>query len=279
MFFANVKGQMEEGLSREQIECRKCYQEVLSSAETLLDIRHEAVRLLHECEEYLQMVSNRPYKYDLKNSRVNKEYQEFEKQLKKYKPHKNKDGSRFGTEIASKAGVVLLGPNVMLAAATTFSVASVNPAIGLLYGTPVVNAALTWLSGGAFTVGGAGIIGTQALLALAGPAGIAVAASCSAAAELLTAANKKKAQQAEVDTAAVKSEITRLRGVKKRVEVLQAETVSLSRLVKKELDELKALKKQEYSSFSSGEAKKLATMMNNGQSLKEKIVEIIPLGQ
>ena len=49
--------------------------------------------------------------------------------------------------------------------------------------------------------------------------------------------------------------------------------------MKKELDELKALKKQEYSSFSSGEAKKLATMMNNGQSLKEKIVEIIPLGQ
>ena len=82
-----------------------------------------------------------------------------------------------------------------------------------------------------------------------------------------------------MDTAAVKSEITRLRGVKKRVEALQAETVSLSRLVKKELDELKALKKQEYSSFSSGEAKKLATMMNNGQSLKEKIVEIIPLGQ
>lgn len=278
MFFANVKGQMEEGLSREQIECRKCYQEALSSAEVLLDTRHEAVQLLHECEEYLQMISNRPYKYDLKKSRVNKEYQEFERQLKKYKPHKDKDGSRFGTEIASKAGVVLLGPNVMLAAATTFGVASVNPAIGLLYGTPVVNAALTWLSGGAFTVGSAGIIGTQVLLALAGPAGIAVAASCSAAG-LLTAANKKKAQQTEVDTAAIKSEITRLRGVKKRVEALQAETVSLSRLVKKELDELKALKKQEYSSFSSGEAKKLATMMNNGQSLKEKIVEIIPLGQ
>ena len=70
-----------------------------------------------------------------------------------------------------------------------------------------------------------------------------------------------------------------LRGVKKRVEALQAETASLNRLVKKELDELKALKKQEYSSFSGTEAKKLATMMNNGQSLKEKVVEIIPLGR
>lgn len=42
---------------------------------------------------------------------------------------------------------------------------------------------------------------------------------------------------------------------------------------------MKALKKQEYSSFSGTEAKKLATMMNNGQSLKEKVVEIIPLGR
>ena len=279
MFFTNAKGRAEDGLSREQIEYKERYREALSSAEVLLDTRYEAVQLLHECEEYLQMISNRPYKYDLKKSRVNKEYQEFEKQLKKYKPHKDKAGSRFGTELASKAGIILLGPNAMLAAATTFGVASVNPAIGLLYGTPVVNAALAWLSGGAFTVGGAGLMGTQVLLALAGPAGIAVAASCSAAAGFLTAANKKMAQQAEVDTAAVKSEITRLRGVKKRVEVLQAETVSLIRLVKKELEELKNLKKQDYSSFSGTEAKKLATMMNNGQSLKEKVVEVIPLNR
>lgn len=272
MLFVNAKGQAEKSLNREQVEYRKCYQEALSSAEALLDIRHEAVQILHECEAYLQKVTDHPYKYDLKSRKVNKDFQEFEKKLKNYKEHKSGAGFLLGT------GVAVLGPNVMLAAATTFGVASVNPAIGLLYGTPVVNAALTWLSGGAFTVGSAGIIGTQVLLALAGPAGIAVAASCSAAG-LLTAANKKKAQQTEVDTAAVKSEITRLRGVKKRVEALQAETVSLSRLVKKELDELKALKKQEYSSFSSGEAKKLATMMNNGQSLKEKIVEIIPLGQ
>lgn len=80
-------------------------------------------------------------------------------------------------------------------------------------------------------------------------------------------------------TAALKSEIVWLRSVKKRTEMLQAETVSLSRLVKKELEELKTLKKQEYSSFSGTEAKKLATMMNNAQSLREKVVETIPLSR
>ena len=55
--------------------------------------------------------------------------------------------------------------------------------------------------------------------------------------------------------------------------------MSLSRLVKKELEELKGLKKQEYSSFSGGEARKLGTMMNNAQSLREKVVETIPLSR
>ena len=67
--------------------------------------------------------------------------------------------------------------------------------------------------------------------------------------------------------------------MKKRTETLQAETVSLSRLVKKELEELKTLKKQEYSSFSGGEARKLGAMMNNAQSLREKVVETIPLSR
>lgn len=260
MLFVNAKGQAEKSLNREQVEYRKCYQEALSSAEALLDIRHEAVQILHECEAYLQKVTDHPYKYDLKSRKVNKDFQELEKKLKNYKEHKSGAGFLLGT------GVAVLGPNVMLAAATTF-------------GTASTGAAISSLGGGALAAGGAGILGGQALLALAGPVGIAVAASCSAAAGLFTAANKRKAQQVEVDTAALKSEITLLRGVKKRVEALQAETASLNRLVKKELDELKALKKQEYSSFSGTEAKKLATMMNNGQSLKEKVVEIIPLGR
>lgn len=273
MLFVNAKGQAEKSLNREQVEYRKCYQEALSSAEALLDIRHEAVQILHECEAYLQKVTDHPYKYDLKSRKVNKDFQELEKKLKNYKEHKSGAGFLLGT------GVAVLGPNVMLAAATTFGTASTGAAISSLGGAAAVNAAFAWLGGGALTVGGAGILGGQALLALAGPVGIAVAASCSAAAGLFTAANKRKAQQVEVDTAALKSEITLLRGVKKRVEALQAETASLNRLVKKELDELKALKKQEYSSFSGTEAKKLATMMNNGQSLKEKVVEIIPLGR
>ena len=277
MLFTNVKRKAEEGLSRERIEYRERYQETLSSAEMLLDTRYEAVQLLHECEEYLQMISNHPYTYDLKRSKVYKEYQAFEKQLKKYKPHKNKAEFLLGGRKVLGAGSVLLGPNAMLAAVTTFGLTPTSTVLGLLDGTATVNAALTWLCGGAFALGG-GIMVAPVLFALAGPVGMAVGAGCSAA-NLLTADNKKKIQQAEVNTAALKSEIVWLRSVKKRTETLQAETVSLSRLVKKELEELKTLKKREYSSFSGEEARKLGTMMNNAQSLREKVVEAIPLSR
>ena len=41
MLFVNAKGQAEKSLNREQVEYRKCYQEALSSAEALLDIRRK----------------------------------------------------------------------------------------------------------------------------------------------------------------------------------------------------------------------------------------------
>lgn len=225
------------------------------------------------------MISNRPYEYDLKSSRLNKEYQELEKQLKKYKykSSKSKAVCLFRTGAVTGTGIAVLGPNVALAAATTFGTASTGAAISSLGGAAATNAALAWLGGGALAAGGAGIAGGQALLALAGPIGIAVGAGCAVAAGLLAVDNKKKAQQAEIDTAAIKNEITRLRGVKKQVDTLQTETISLSQLVEKELNELKALKKQDYSSFSSGEARKLGTMMNNAQSLASKITEVIPM--
>ena len=144
MFFSNAKGHAQDDLSREQAEYRNQYQDVLASADTLLDIRCDAVRLLHECEAYLQMISNRPYEYDLKSSRLNKEYQELEKQLKKYKykSSKSKAVRLFRTGAVTGTGIAVLGPNVALAAATTFGTASTGAAISSLGVAAATNAAL-----------------------------------------------------------------------------------------------------------------------------------------
>lgn len=136
MFFSDAKNQMEEKLEQERKEYQKVFQETLSHCEVLCEVRKGAVATLHSCEEYIQAISNRPYEYDLKSKKINQDYQKFEKQLKKYKykSPRNKSGMMLGRSTAAGAGVALLGPNVALAAATTFGTASTGAAISSLSG-------------------------------------------------------------------------------------------------------------------------------------------------
>lgn len=72
-------------------------------------------------------------------------------------------------------GVVMLGPTAAMGIATTFGVASTGTAISALSGAAATNAALAWLGGGALAAGGGGMAAGNALLALAGPIGWAIA--------------------------------------------------------------------------------------------------------
>lgn len=82
----------------------------------------------------------------------------------------------WGTAVTG-AGVaaVVLGPTAAMGAATTFGVASTGTAISTLSGAAATNAALAWLGGGALAAGGGGMAAGEALLALAGPVGWAIA--------------------------------------------------------------------------------------------------------
>ena len=72
-------------------------------------------------------------------------------------------------------GVAALGPTAAMGIATTFGVASTGTAISALSGAAATNAALAWLGGGALAAGGGGMAAGNALLALAGPIGWAIA--------------------------------------------------------------------------------------------------------
>ncbi len=68
----------------------------------------------------------------------------------------------------------------------------------------------------ALTVGGAGVVGGQALLALAGPVGIAIGISGAVAAGVkMVSDNKKKAQNAEVEITKMRIDMTRLRAFRR----------------------------------------------------------------
>ncbi len=76
---------------------------------------------------------------------------------------------------AAGVAVAAMAPTAAMGIATTFGVASTGTAISTLSGAAATNAALAWLGGGALSIGGGGIAAGHALLALAGPVGIAIA--------------------------------------------------------------------------------------------------------
>lgn len=110
----------------------------------------------------------------LKRIRVNWK-QQAEKIESDYKNATVKNAGAGAAGASAGIAVAALGPTAAMGIATTFGVASTGTAISTLSGAAATNAALAWLGGGALTVGGGGMAAGQALLALAGPVGWAIA--------------------------------------------------------------------------------------------------------
>lgn len=123
------------------------------------------------------------------------------------------------------AGVAALGPTAAMGIATTFGVASTGTAISALSGAAATNAALAWLGGGALAAGGGGMAAGNALLALAGPVGWAIAGVALVGSGLLflkARSDKKKLEKiflliSERDQASYKQAIAELNERIKRI--------------------------------------------------------------
>ncbi|ETT45432.1 hypothetical protein BSK66_10070 [Paenibacillus odorifer] len=101
--------------------------------------------------------------------------QQVEKIESDYKNAVVKNAGKGVAGVSAGVAVAALGPTTAMGIATTFGVASTGTAISALSGAAATNAALAWLGGGALAAGGGGITAGNALLALAGPVGWAIA--------------------------------------------------------------------------------------------------------
>lgn len=86
-----------------------------------------------------------------------------------------KNARKGAAGVGAGIAVAAFGPTAAMGIATTFGVASTGTAISALSGAAATNAALAWLGGGAIVAGGGGMAAGNALLALAGPVGWAIA--------------------------------------------------------------------------------------------------------
>ena len=134
---------------------------------------------LTEIQSLFDLIRNVPndtrLKYEeLKKIRLNWK-QQAEKIEKDYKRATVKSVGAGAAGAGLGVAVVAMGPTVAMGVATTFGVASTGTAISALSGAAATNAALAWLGGGALAAGGGGMAAGNALLALAGPVGWAIA--------------------------------------------------------------------------------------------------------
>lgn len=129
--------------------------------------------------------SDKKLEYDeLKKIRLNWK-QQAEKIEKDYNAAQVKQAGVGAAGAGLGVAVVALGPTAAMGVATTFGVPSTGTAISSLSGAAATNAALAWLGGGAIAAGGGGMAAGEAILALAGPIGWAIAAASLVASGLL----------------------------------------------------------------------------------------------
>ena len=137
---------------------------------------HDSLIQIQECFDVIRNIpSETRLKYEeLKKIRLNWKDQAA-KIEEDYKKVAVKNAGKGAAGVGAGVAVAALGPTAAMGIATTFGVASTGTAISALSGAAATNAALAWLGGGALAAGGGGMAAGNALLALAGPIGWAIA--------------------------------------------------------------------------------------------------------
>ena len=147
---------------------------------THLEILNTALMDIQEKFDMIQNIPNEEkIRYEeLKQIRLNwkKQVDEITKKYEEIKKEgSNIAGGVAGVGVGAGVAVAALGPGVAMGIATTFGVASTGTAISALTGAAAMNAGLAWLGGGALAAGGGGMAAGEAVLALMGPIGLAIA--------------------------------------------------------------------------------------------------------
>lgn len=175
-------------------------------------------------------------KYDKLNTiRINWKHQAESIEIE-YKKAEAKAAGQGAAGVGAGVAVAALGPTAAMGIATTFGVASTGTAISALSGAAATNAALAWLGGGALAVGGGGMAAGNAFLALAGPAGWAIAGVSLLTSGLLFFKTKNDKERLEniftlISNRDVKSYELAIVELNERISRIKKDTLELSKAI------------------------------------------------
>lgn len=233
--------------------------------------RNKSLDTIELSEKIVNSIANHPKEFDADLEEIETDRKRFvescefaERELEAARAAANKAGAG----VVAGASVAFMAPTAAMWIATTFGTASTGAAISTLSGAAATNAALAWIGGGTLTMGGGGIAGGQALLALAGPIGWSIAGATLLTSIILFARKRmklNKEKNSEIES--VKANIERVREMDAKIDKLLAQTTD----VKNGLDEMcyscMSMFDKDYADFTSEQKQKLGSLVNNTKTL------------
>lgn len=249
------------------------FQNMEKLGKQLYEKRRDSVSLIREIEFLVNSIANKPKEFEKKISDIRaarEKFQETEVYAAEALDAAVKSGVSVVAGVAGGAAVASLAPTAAMWVATTFGTASTGTAISALSGAAATKAALAWLGGGALNVGGAGVAGGQALLALAGPIGWGIAGVTTVVSvAALGGKNKKIADEAIAEAKKITMAGAELNEACAKIRHLTDETVMLLDALTKTVSANRVLKDANYLDLSEAEQYQLGTMVNNTFSLAQ----------
>lgn len=247
------------------------YNNMNSVGELLLKERQNSIDLISKVEELINTIAKRPKSFDVALEEIKVEKTEFQSRIDYANLEREnlKNGAKgMGIGVAVGGAVAGLAPTTALWVATTFGTASTGTAISALSGAAATNAALAWLGGGTLASGGGGMLAGQALLALAGPIGWGVTAGGILLGIFLFIKKKFKIkEEKKEEIKRIKQFTESLQEVRLKIEQIKVQTVSIHNLLLKQLEDCLEFANVDYSTITSQDKKRLATLVNNTTSL------------
>lgn len=247
--------------------------------QVLYEERQNTIKMVRNIESYINSIAKKPKEFEIILRKINLELQQFS-DTEKYAQEAYNEAFKAGVGstvgVGTGVGVASLAPTAAMWVATTFGTASTGTAISSLSGAVATKAALAWLGGGALSVGGAGIAGGQALLALAGPIGWSIAGvSVVATSGKLTHKNKKIAEEAIAEARLITISGARLKENTLKIKNLYDETKLLRVNINKDFTFLKQFEGMEYINIPYENQIQLGTFVNNTYTMTTLVNKII----
>lgn len=175
-----------------------------------------------------------------------------------------------GAGLAAGASVAFMAPTAAMWIATTFGTASTGAAISTLSGAAAANAALAWLGGGALAAGGGGTAAGTALLALAGPVGMAIVGATLLSSIVLFSANQLKLnKQKSEEIESVKKNTESVLETDAKIASLLEQTESLRESLSGASVDCLSYYAKDYQSLDDASKMELGSLVNNTLALSK----------